>query len=167
MSDAVDASYATLNYEEQGGAKWAVGGNLDVKDGGTSTFGSGADATDGSNAARWARATYDFAVNGGAIGTIDLACEIPEGAIILDGVLDVQTAFTSGGSATVAIQTEAAADILAATAVASLTAGLADIVPDGTAANMVKTTAIRTVALVVATAALTAGKAVVHLRYVL
>src|SRR6266498_3452169 len=47
---------------------------------------------------RLAHATYDFAVDGGAIGLITPATNntIPSGAIILGGIIDITTAFTSG-----------------------------------------------------------------------
>ncbi|MEV7611318.1 hypothetical protein AB0N61_17670, partial [Microbacterium sp. NPDC089320] len=54
------------------------------------------------------RARYDFAVDGGAVGDIDLTKSpvIPAGAVILGGFVEVDTAVTSGGSATVAVKVE-------------------------------------------------------------
>ena len=53
---------------------------------------------------RAAKATYDFATHAGAIGTaLGLDVSIPSGAIILRVIGSVNTAFTSGGASTVAI----------------------------------------------------------------
>ena len=53
---------------------------------------------------RTAKATYDFDVHGGAIGNaLGLGITLPSGAIISRVVGNVISAFTSGGSATVAI----------------------------------------------------------------
>lgn len=124
----------------------------------------------------------DFSVQGGAIGAHQLLDDqgnpavLPVGSIIARGFVDVVTAFTSGGSATVALGCTAANDILAATAVASLGAGLHECIQDGTAAAMVKvasgnTTLVKTnystpaqkVSATVAVAALTAGKMYIYL----
>lgn len=106
------------------------------------------------------RGFYDFAVDGGAISTITLRSDrgpIPNGALIVSGVLDIDTACASA-TGTMAIQSEAAADILAATAQAGLTTGRKDVIPDGTGSTAVELTAARNPALVIATAAFTAGK---------
>lgn len=105
---------------------------------------------------------YDFARDGGAVSTIVLRAEggsgpIPAGSIIHSGLVEVLTAVASA-TGTVAIQIEAAADMLAATGAAGLTLGLKSIIPVGTGATMVKTTVERAPAIVIATAALTAGK---------
>lgn len=118
---------------------------------------------------QYARAVYDFAVDGGAIGLITPARTItlPDKAIILGGVIDHATAFTSLGSATISVGTSAgssAASLKAATAVASFT-GLLAIVPVFTAATMVKMTAAGAITLTVAVAALTAGKAGINVAY--
>lgn len=118
-------------------------------------------------------ATYDFAVDGGAISTIPLigAAAIPSGAVIVGGYVDVITPLTSGGAATIAAQVEAANDILTAVAVASWTAGRKNILPSPTtgaltASTAVKTTAARDISIVIAAAALTAGAFRVVLFYV-
>jgi len=112
---------------------------------------------------------YDFARDGGVVGNIALRGNyIPKGAIIMDGLIDVETAITSGGSATCALQLEAANDILAATGKASFTLDAKlDVVPVGTAATSVRTTDKKKVVMVVAAAALTAGKITVALRYIM
>jgi hypothetical protein len=137
------------------------------------------------------KGTYDFSLQGGAIGTISLldamqtyplsqptllgnsrtfpVLYLPPGFIVLNALIDVITAPTSGGSPTIAISTGVnAGDIKAATAYGSYT-GLVAGIPVNTAATAVKvplTTAqpgsIATIAI--ATAALTAGKFNVHLE---
>lgn len=111
------------------------------------------------------KATYDFAVDGGAVSTIALTgnIPIPSGAIIIGGYVDVETQLTSGGAATIAVQVEAANDILTAVAVASWTTGRKNVLPAPTsgaltASTAVKTTAARDISVVIAAAALTAGK---------
>ncbi len=110
---------------------------------------------------------YDFAVDGGAVSTITLRSNdgpIPNGAIITGGYIDVTTACLSA-TGTMAFQSEAANDILAATAQAGLTVGRKDIVPDATGSTAVKLTAARNPAVVIATAAFTAGKLSLVLLY--
>ena len=110
------------------------------------------------------RGKYDFAVDGGAVSTIAITSglPIPSGSVIVGGYIDVTTQLTSGGSATIACQVEAANDIIAAVAVASWTAGRFNILPSEasgslTASTYRKTTADRNISIVIATAALTAG----------
>jgi hypothetical protein len=82
---------------------------------------------------KWMRARYDFAVDGGAVSTITISDEnIPTNAIILGGVVEVDVAVTSGGAATLAIQVEAAGDIVAAAAVSGApwsTTGRKSVIP--------------------------------------
>lgn len=112
---------------------------------------------------RWAKAEYDFAVDGGDVGDISLGVTIPDNAIIASGFVEGITAVTSGGSATVAIKLESAADVLNATAKGSFTA--TGVIPCTVAAAPFKLTAQRTVTITVATAALTAGKFNVWIEY--
>lgn len=119
-----------------------------------------------------AKMTYDFAVQGGAVSTITPADSptIPLGAIILGGTIDITTTLTSGGAATIALQTSAgmaAGGLKAALAVASWTAGQLALVPVFTAATYVKMTAAGRPQLTIVTAALTAGKFDVNLVYVM
>lgn len=119
------------------------------------------------------RGIYDFAADGGAVGTIALtgATQIPAGATIVGGYIDVHTALTSGGAATIAVQVESAGDIIGAIAVATWTLGRKKIIPGLTAANdlsasaVVRTSAARDISAVIATAALTAGRFSVVLFY--
>lgn len=112
-----------------------------------------------------AMGVYDFAVDGGAVSTIPLMGQalIPAGATIIGGFVDIVTQLTSGGAATIAVQVEAANDILTAVAVASWTAGRKNVLPALTtgaltASTVVRTTAARDISAVIAAAALTAGK---------
>lgn len=109
---------------------------------------------------------YDFAVDGGAVGNITLRAasnelagpnEIPAGSVILGGYVEVDTAVASA-TGTVAINSEAAGDILAATGQAGLTVGRKSVIPAFTGATTVKTTVKRSLVATIATAALTAGK---------
>ena len=107
-----------------------------------------------------ARVTYDFADYGGAVGLITLPLELPDGAIVTRGVVDVVTAPTSGGSATIALGLNAANDLLTATAIASFT-GQIELLDDA----LVKLTADRKVTATVAVAALTGGVFNIYLDY--
>lgn len=102
---------------------------------------------------------YDFSVDGGATGSLDLI-KVKEGCVVELAYLKVNTTATSGGSATVAVGVSGGAGIVAATAVASLTAG-AVIVP---AAQPTKLAADAVVQLTIAVAALTAGKITLVLK---
>ncbi len=119
---------------------------------------------------RVARGTYDFAVDGGAIGTIALMGQtgIPSGATILGGWLEVTTIAASAGAPTLAVQVEAAGDIIAAAAYSGApwsTLGLKSVIPAFTGATSVRTTAARDISLVIAAAALTGGKFDIVLLY--
>ena len=111
---------------------------------------------------------YDFALHGGAVGTITVANDvIPDDAVIQDGFCEVKTAIVSGGSATIALHINSSEDIMAAAAKTSFSAeALLDIVPDGAAANMIKTAAKQNLSVVIAVADVTAGKFWVCLRYI-
>ena len=86
-----------------------------------------------------------------------MAVSIPDNAIVISGHVDVITAVTSDGSATVAIGLVSGVDLLAATAKASL--GLAAQVPMAAVKTApIKLTAEKAVTVTVGTAALTAGK---------
>jgi len=129
---------------------------------------------EGTTTPKSVQAEYDFAVDGGAVSTIVLRAApdagdnqgntIPAGSVITHGYIDVLTAVASA-TGTVAVQAEAAADILAATGQAGLTLGRKSIIPVATGATAVKTTVARSITIVIATAALTAGKFRVVLFY--
>lgn len=114
---------------------------------------------------------YDFAVDGGAIGTIVLRSDdgpIPNGSYITQAVVDVLTLFTTGSAATAALTVEAANDIVSATIVSGApysTTGLKSAIPVGTGATMIKTSAQRSPSIVIATGTVTAGKLRLILEY--
>lgn len=114
---------------------------------------------------------YDFSIHGGAVGSISLRQKLPKSAILIHSVIEVLTAPTSGGSATIAVNTEAAGDVLTATAIGSApwsSTGLKTATPViGTASGYIKTTADRDITITVATAALTAGKFNIFLFYLM
>lgn len=108
-----------------------------------------------------ARGRYDFTVDGGAVGDIDLTrtAQIPAGAVILGGFVEVDTAVVGTG-ASVALKVEGAGDIVAAAAVSGApwsTTGRKSVVPVFTGATTVKTTAARKIVATVSAAVLTAG----------
>lgn len=107
---------------------------------------------------------YDFAKSGGAVGFINLATalkkDLPVGAIITDVHYYVETAFTSGGAATVAIgDASAGAVYKAATAFGDATyaAGFVAKAAIGSP-NYLAVANEGKFGITVATAALTAGK---------
>lgn len=106
---------------------------------------------------------YDFAVDGGAQGTLVLRSDdgpIPTGAVVMGGYLDVTTALDSGGSATAALQVEAANDTINAAAFGGApwsSTGRKDLIPDATGSTALKTTASRSPSLVIGVADLTDG----------
>lgn len=124
---------------------------------------------EGTRGLKEARGEYDFAVDGGAVGAITLRSapgdsngnDIPAGSLIMGGYVEVDTAVTSDGEATVAVSAEAAGDLVTAAAVSGApwsTTGRKAVTPVFTAATGVKTTERRSLAVAVAAAALTAGK---------
>lgn len=119
---------------------------------------------------KWARAYYDFATDGGAVGAINLRGDkLPSGARVLSTYIDVATAVTSGGSATVSLGTEAATDVRAAATLATApkldtVASPLGAITRATAAT--KLTADRHVVATVAVAALTAGRFSVLVEYI-
>src|SRR5678816_841443 len=106
---------------------------------------------------------YDFAVDGGGTGTITLRSDdgpLPNGSVVVGGYLHVGTALDSSGSATGALQVNAANDIVNATAFDGApfsTTGNKDIIPDSTGSTAITLTADRSPAFVIGAAALTAG----------
>jgi hypothetical protein len=126
---------------------------------------------DGIGLLRIAKATYDFSVDGGTIGAIDLGVTIPANSIILGGLVDVVTTCTtaSADAGTGALSVESADDIVAAVAVSAAAdwdQGLRPIVPTGVASTAVKTTAAANITFTIAVQDFTAGKFHVILYYV-
>lgn len=128
---------------------------------------------EGTRGIKTAVGEYDFAVDGGAIGSITLRPllgdnVIPAGSVILGGYLEIDTGFTTGTGATMAINVESAGDIVVATIVSGApysTTGRKSIVPAGTGATSVKTTVARSIVATIATGTVTAGKGRVVLEY--
>ncbi len=112
---------------------------------------------------------YSFATEGGAVGDITLrGTAIPSGAIIKDALILIDTPLTSGGSATVALKIQGAADVNAADAFDGApwsTAGAKRADFDADTAPILLT-ADRTLVATVGTAALTAGAFRVVVDYV-
>jgi hypothetical protein len=122
---------------------------------------------EGTYEAKTAVGEYDFAVDGGAIGTIVLRTStsmpnrIPVGSIILSGWIEVDTILAAGAGGTIALQLEAANDLQTALIFSGApwsTTGRKSIVPVGTGATTVKTSAERSISAVIAVGAVTAGK---------
>jgi hypothetical protein len=126
---------------------------------------------EGSAGVKTAKGEYDFAVDGGAIGAITLRGDntIPAGSVVMSGYLEIDTGFTTGTAATMAISVEGANDIVAATVVSGApysTTGRKSIIPVGTGATSVKTTVTRSIVATIATGTVTAGKGRVVLTYI-
>jgi hypothetical protein len=108
---------------------------------------------------------WDFAVDGGGTGAIDLG-DLPLGAVVVNAVGVVETACTSGGSATVILgTTDDDNGFIASVAVAALGANTTH--GNSVATNQPKTNddASRDVVMTIGTAALTAGKIRFILEY--
>jgi hypothetical protein len=113
-------------------------------------------------------AEYDFAVDGGATGTLTLrGDQIPAGAVIVDSLINVKTKPESGGEATISLGGEAEGDLQAAKKVSE--APWSTATPKRGAvtatATPVVTTAARSITAKIATAALTKGKFQVVVTY--
>lgn len=116
------------------------------------------------------RCKYDYAVQGGAVGSKNFRnedgqdCKLPKTAIIRDVLFNVVTAGTTSASGTFAVTAQSAGDLKAALAAASWT-GLVAGIPVDTAATAIKLTADRTIVGTIATGALTAIKVYAIIRY--
>lgn len=128
------------------------------------------------NAKRIARATYDFAEHGGAVGTIGLGVTLPDNAIVIRAWYEVITtchspATPDAATISIDIPVDDVAGIVAAIAINDGTnpwdAGLFEAIQDGTVANFaVKTTAARELSITIAVEPLDAGKFVLFCEYV-
>jgi hypothetical protein len=104
--------------------------------------------------------TYDFAKHGGAISTITVGPKlIPPQTIIVQCSIRTVTALV-GTNATVAMHLLSSEDVLAATAITSMTLDdvLVGVPVPQTASTWIVTTAHTQLSVVIATTALTAGK---------
>ena len=102
-------------------------------------------------------ATSPTPVSNKTVAAHPLAVSIPDNAIVISGHVDVITAVTSGGSATVAISLVADNDLLTATALTGLTEGK-QLPMAAVKTAPIKLTAEKAVTVTVGTDALTAGK---------
>ena len=146
-----------------GSACTATGSELSLLDADNTEPASGAWVA----VSRWAKAEYDFAGAGGAIGDFDLGVTIPDNALVLSCIVERLTAFTSGGSATVALKIEGANDVITATAFDNAQFTGEVVAGAAVASTKFKTTQARNVTMTVATAALTAGKYNFHIEYLI
>jgi len=120
---------------------------------------------------------YDFSTQAGAQGAITMtdtaggAQQIPDNAVITKAVIEVETAVTSGGSATVAIVITGNTDAFigaTAGAVANYSTGaVLDMTYRSSNGNdlPIKTSAARNVLATIGTADLTAGKLRVYVEF--
>lgn len=114
---------------------------------------------------------YDFAVDGGASGaSIDLAkgAALPSGALLLDAYYHVATAFTSSGSAVVALGDAASSgSIVSATAYNNAAYSLAALNKDSSGQPRVCSATSCSPLLAITGAAVTAGKIKIHYLYIM
>jgi hypothetical protein len=113
-------------------------------------------------------AEYDFATDGGAVGTINLRGDkLPAGAVVVDSLINVKTKPESAGEATVQVGSEGEADLQAAKKVTEAPWSTATPKRGAVTATStpVVTTAERSITAKVAAAALTKGKFTVVVSY--
>lgn len=101
--------------------------------------------------------TYDFAADGGAVGAFVLG-EVKEDIVIHRAWLKVQTAFTSGGSATLSagVTSGSSAELIPVTAVGSLSANA--VIDEAATPLNVYVASGETLEIEILVAAMTAGK---------
>lgn len=108
------------------------------------------------------KATYDFAVSGGAVSDISLDSWVPPGAIITNIYSREVTSVTSDGSATVTLSAGSTA-LTGATAVASVATGSIALASSATAIVISASSRLK---ITIGTAALTAGKVEYFIEYI-
>lgn len=119
-----------------------------------------------SNEVALVKLTYDFAKDGGAVGNIELG-KLGAKMLVVGAHVQVETACTSGGSATVTIGAATAdADAFLTTAHGAVASLTDDAVWAETAGQILVVAKDDTVRLTIGTAALTAGKINVFLRVI-
>jgi len=114
------------------------------------------------------KATYDFSVDGGDTGNINLSTSIPDNAILIGGHIDVETDLASAGSATVGIGLQGDYDAFRnAAAFTGFTANASGLLLTNIAApnTGIKMQGTLPVGIVIGTAALTGGKFHVYVYY--
>lgn len=131
---------------------------------------------DALGSSRFMKATYDYAVDGGAISDIGLGVSLPDNAIITrawyEVITTLESAGTDGATIAITIPTDDVAGIVAATAISAggnvWDAGLHEAIQDGTAAAMSeKTTAERELTVTIGAQIVSAGKFVLFVEYVI
>ena len=114
------------------------------------------------------KATYDFSVDGGDTGNLNLSATLPDNAIVIGGHVDVETDLASAGSATVGIGIQGAyAQFRNAAAFTGFNTGASGLILDNNAPPNagLKLQAALPVGIVIGTAALTAGKFHIYVYY--
>lgn len=116
-------------------------------------------ATNSGGALKSTTATYDFSVQGGAIGSHSLAVSLPDNAIIVETIIDVLTPVVGSGTVQLTVPTDGALqanDIDSGDSAGPL---------DDSLAAPKKLTAARTMQATIAGAIVTAGKIQYFVRY--
>lgn len=151
-----NSSTATVGFDQGADRFFCDGCTMDVRD--TAVV---------NGLMKVAKATFQYSASNQGLGSSSLGMEIPANAVVMDGLIDVQTGCsTANGNGTIALALEGANDIVSAATVSSAwTAGRHNIIPDGTAANSKKTTVQRGLSIVTGTQVLNACKFSVWLRY--
>ena len=174
---AITFSFSANSFEGlNNGTSLKIFNRIDCSTGMTCTRGadgkftmvSGVSAhVEGLNVGSLAIFDYDFAVDGGAIGTIATGVNLPAKAVIEKCFLRVETQIVDAGAGTIAVQCEDANNILTAADQSAVTDGsfLASNIT-GTAATMVDDIAASCdISFVIAGAAISAGKVRGYCRY--
>lgn len=108
--------------------------------------------------------TYDFSINGGAVGVIPLSVSLPNKAIVTEVIRDEVTAATSTGSTgtiLLGVPTDGALEQTALTA----DGGSPSLASSGGTAVPKKMTAARVLQVTIATNPVTAGKITYYIKY--
>jgi len=127
-------------------------------------------STGGSYVAKRAMVVYDFATDGGAIGSLTpvQTFTIPDNAIIYGFLTDVITTFTSAtDAATVKVSLPTDGDLTTAIAISNAANHWDAGVKLSNSPLAVKTTGERAIQITIATEALTAGKAIFYIDYMI
>lgn len=122
---------------------------------------------------KWARAYYDFATDGGAIGAINMRGDaLPSGALVLQAFVKVNTGLLPTTTSTISLGIEGAADLRAAAVVTTATGGKLDgtvgtaLTSQNSASAPLALTADRQVVATIAAGTFTAGQFSVFVEYI-
>lgn len=122
---------------------------------------------EGTRQMRVAKATYDFAVDGGAVGSLGLGVTVPSGAIVYQCLIHHETQ-VAGTGADIGLTLQTEDDLLADVGVELSpwdATGILAGIPVGTAATAILLTADREITVEIVDAVLTAGKFHVYVLY--